>query len=223
MAKSQPSRKAGLSATEVGVLAFTLLYMSAWLIAALLFANREFVFYFVVMCILIVAVGLVHLRVRLRIVALWGLSFWGLAHMAGGLMPIPSSWPILGESHVLYNWWIVPGMLKYDQLVHAFGFGLVTWICWQSLQAAFANRGVAIQPTFGLLTLCIAAGMGFGAANEVVEFIATLTLPGTNVGGYANTGWDLVSNFVGSILAAGLILIRSTTKHDRHESRRHSQ
>ncbi len=68
--------------------AFTLLYMSAWLIAALLFANREFVFYFVVMCILIVAVGLVHLRVRLRIVALWGLSFWGLGTHGGGLMPI---------------------------------------------------------------------------------------------------------------------------------------
>jgi hypothetical protein len=44
--------------------------------------------------------------------------------------------------------------------------------------------------------------MGFGAANEVVEFIATITLPGTNVGGYENTGWDLVANLVGCLLAA---------------------
>jgi len=208
MEKSQLSRRIGLSAAEIAVLVFTLLYMLAWLISTVLLQNREFVFYFVVMCILIVAVGLVHLRVRFHPAALWGLSIWGLAHMAGGLMPIPSSWPILGESHVLYNWWIVPGLLKYDQLVHAFGFGVVTWICWQSLQSAFTNHGT-IRPTLGLLTLCVAAGMGFGAANEVVEFIATLTLPGTNVGGYANTGWDLVANSVGSVLAAGLILIRS--------------
>ena len=47
--------------------------------------------------------------------------------------------------------------------------------------------------------------MGFGALNEVVEFAATLSVPETNVGGYVNTGWDLVSNLVGCITAAILI------------------
>ena len=47
--------------------------------------------------------------------------------------------------------------------------------------------------------------MGFGALNEVIEFVATLTVPETNVGGYVNTGWDLVSNMIGSITAAVLI------------------
>lgn len=47
--------------------------------------------------------------------------------------------------------------------------------------------------------------MGFGAANEIVEFIAVLTIPNTNVGGYENTGWDLVSNFAGSVIAATII------------------
>ena len=36
-----------------------------------------------------------------------------------------------------------------------------------------------------------------------VEFTATRIMPKTNVGGYENTGWDLVSNLVGSTLAAG--------------------
>lgn len=54
--------------------------------------------------------------------------------------------------------------------------------------------------------------MGFGALNEVVEFCATLLVPDTNVGDYANTGWDLVSNFAGTLLAAGAIrLARSRT------------
>ena len=135
------------------------------------------------MCVLIVAVGVVHWQVRLHVGALWGPSLWGLAHMAGGMMPVPSSWPIKGETHVLYNWWLEPGILKYDQLVHAYGFGLVTWICWQSLRGAFAKRGITARPSFGSLTLCAAGGMGFGAANEVVEFIAAITLPGTNLGG----------------------------------------
>jgi hypothetical protein len=204
------------SPAEIGVLAFTALYMAVWLVASFILKNDEFVFYFLVMCALIVAVGAVHLHVRLHIGALWGLSLWGLAHMAGGLTPVPASWPIKGDAFVLYNWWIVPGMLKYDQLVHAYGFGLVTWICWQSLRAALASRGVTVKPTFGLLTLCVAAGMGFGAANEVVEFIATLILPGTNVGGYENTGWDLVANLVGCLVVAAVIYVRQSAARSSH-------
>ena len=190
------------------MLGFTLFYMGLSLLAAVTAKNEEFVFYFVVMMLLIAATILLHFRIGLHPVALWGLSVWGAAHMAGGLMPIPDSWPINGESHVLYNWWLIPGLLKYDQVVHAYGFGLVTWVCWQGLKVAFASRGAPVKPTIGLLSLCVAAGNGFGAANEVVEFIATLTLPGTNVGGYANTGWDLVSNLVGTVIAAITIHVR---------------
>src|SRR5262245_1300045 len=145
--------------SEIVVYAFTLAYMAIWPVVALVARNGEFLYYFVVMCLLIAAVGLVHWRVGLRIGARWGLSIWGLAHMAGGLMPIPDSWPRGPGRAVLYNLWLVPDRLKYDQLVHAFGFGLVTWICWQGLQRAFAGRGVDVRPTWGLLTLCVAAGM----------------------------------------------------------------
>ena len=48
--------------------------------------------------------------------------------MMGGLLTVPESWPRLGESNVLYNLWVIPDWLKFDQLVHAYGFGLVTWI-----------------------------------------------------------------------------------------------
>jgi hypothetical protein len=61
-------------------------------------------------------------------------------------------------------------------------------------------------PTLRMLTLCRAASMGFGGLNEVIEFFLTLTLPETNIGGYINTGWDLVSNLVGVTLACGLIV-----------------
>jgi hypothetical protein len=205
------SQRRHITRREWAVLGFTLSYMGFSLLAAFTAKNEEFLFYFVVMVLLIVATIVLHFRIGLHLGALWGLSAWGAAHMAGGLMPIPNSWPINGETHVLYNWWLIPGLLKYDQVVHAYGFGLVTWICWQGLAAAFTGRGARINPTVGLLVLCVAAGNGFGAANEVVEFIATITLPGTNVGGYTNTGWDLVANLVGTIIAAATIYIRGRT------------
>jgi hypothetical protein len=205
---SSSDSRFSLSRGEWSVLGFTLAYICIAILASVQKNNTEFILYIGVMFVLLAVVAAIHLRIRLHVAALWGLSIWGLAHMAGGLMPIPASWPRLGETNVLYNLWVIPGRLKFDQLVHAYGFGMVTWICWQGLQRAFEVNEVKVTPTLGLMTLCVAGGMGFGAMNEVVEFAASLTLPETNVGGYENTGWDLVFNFLGSVIAAVAIALR---------------
>jgi len=196
---------AHISRREWVVVWFTVIYTAIGAIASIRTGNYEFVLYVAVLGVLLAIVTTIHLKIRFYITTLWGLSLWGLAHMAGGLMPVPSSWPTAGEGNVLYNLWLIPNLFKFDQLVHAYGFALVTWVCWQCLEFAFKSRGVIVSPTFGLLTLCVAGGTGFGATNEVVEFIATIALPETNVGGYVNTGWDLVSNLVGSLIAAACI------------------
>jgi len=191
--------------------AFNAAYLFAATAVALSAGNREFVFYLVVMVLLIAAVLIVHQRVQLSRGVLWALSFWGLAHMAGGLVPVPENWPTGGDIRVLYSLWIIPDRLKYDHVVHAYGFGVTTWLCWEGLRRILAVHlrlpTSHIRPTPGMLILVATAGMGFGAMNEVVEFIATLTVPETNVGGYENTGWDLVSNLAGCLAAA--VLIRS--------------
>ena len=197
------------SKSVIAVLVFSLLYTGGAVVASLAAGNSEFMFYIVVMAVLAAAVGLVHYRVRLTTACLWCLSIWGLLHMAGGLVPVPEDWPINGEQRVLYSLWLVPGYLKYDHIVHAFGFGVTTWVCWQGLRAIVKPQ--PLQPTFGVLLLCVAAGMGFGATNEIVEFIAVLLIPNTNVGGYINTGWDLVANMVGAATAA--LLIRLGNHH----------
>ena len=179
--------------------------------------NGEFIFYIVVMLVLIAVMSLVHSRVKLTTGLLWAFSMWGLVHMAGGLTPLPAGWPYNGDQAVLYSWWLIPQRLKYDQIVHAYGFGITTWLCWHILRNALRQPdGGAVRPTFGMLTLCAAAGMGFGALNEVLEFIAVLTIPNTNVGGYENTAWDMVSNLVGSTIAA--VVIRVTTSLDREST-----
>jgi len=173
---------------------------------ALRSGNQEFVFYIVVMLVLVAGVGVIHARVRLTQSILWLLSIWGALHMAGGLATVPAEWPIHGELRVLYNWWIIPsargasgepgGWLKYDQAVHAFGFGVATWLCWQGLCGALRGRasiGISQMPR---------------ALNEVVEFVAT-RITETNVGGYVNTGWDLVYNTLGACVAAAIISLGS--------------
>ncbi len=186
------------------VIAVSLLYMAIATPAAWMSGNSEFFFYCLVMLVLGGLVAVVHKRVGLTPLTLWGLSLWGAMHMAGGLVHVPESWPINGESRVLYSLWLIPNYFKYDHLVHSFGFGITTWVCWQSL----LKLAGPIKLGFGPLLLCAAAGMGFGALNEIVEFIATLTVPDTNVGGYINTGWDLVANAGGATIAC--ILIRLT-------------
>lgn len=190
-----------------GVASFTAAYMAAAVFGAVASGNREFVFYIAVMVVLIAAVFVVDRRIGFSRGVLWALSFWGLAHMAGGLVPVPESWPIKGDVRVLYSWWLVPGYLKYDHVVHAYGFGVATWVCWEGLQSILRApaSGTPVRPTAGMLVLCGAAAMGFGAANEVVEFCAVLLVPETNVGGYYNTGWDLVANLTGVIIAAVVI------------------
>ncbi len=191
----------------VPVATFTFGYLGMALVLAVVRGNLEFLFYIVVMLLLIALVWAVDRSIRISAGALWCLSLWGLAHMAGGLLVVPAGWPVSAESRVLYTLWLIPERIKYDQLVHAFGFGVTTWVCWQGLRAAIRRRGGAAVPTIGLLTLAVAAGLGFGALNEVVEFVATLLVPETNVGGYTNTGWDLVANTVGATVAATLIAL----------------
>src|SRR3954466_15718410 len=84
------------------VLGFTVSYMLVALVASLRGHSGEFLVYLVVMAVLVAVVAIVHLRVGLTTATLWGLSLWGLAHMAGVLMPVPESWPIGGKCHVLY-------------------------------------------------------------------------------------------------------------------------
>jgi hypothetical protein len=205
------------------VAAFTAAYLVASGVAAAWTGNGEFVFYLVILLILAAGVAWIDRRVRFSMGVLWCLSMWGLIHMAGGLVPVPESWPIKGDQRVVYSWWIVAFQtaadgsvsygLKYDQVTHAFGFGVIAWACWQglltSIRSAIERRDhepLPVQPTLGRLTLCFFAAMGFGAANEIIEFVAT-TLGPTNVGGYVNTSYDLISNAVGALAAVLLIRV----------------
>ncbi len=212
MVESNRHQLAGEANRVWPVALFTSVYLLGALITAVQVSNNEFLLYIGVVVSLMGVVWVVHGRVALTSGALWCLSIWGLAHMIGGLVIVPEGWPVMGTNPVLYSLWLIPDRLKYDHVIHAYGFGVTTWVCWQGMRAALGEWLHRVRPTPGLMVLCAAAGLGFGALNDVIEFAATLLVPETNVGGYLNTGWDLVANLFGATVAVTAIWIsdRST-------------
>lgn len=188
------------------LLGFTLTYFLGGFVLGRATGNPVFMVYGAVLLLLTGLVLYLHHRFVLKTGLLWALSVWGFLHMAGGLVPVPDGWPIEGESRTLYSLWIVPDTVKFDQLVHLYGFGLCTFLCWEVIaRAAFLSHGVKLTPNAITMAIVALGGMGIGAANEVAEFFATLHFADARVGGYNNTGWDLVYNSIGAVLASCLI------------------
>ncbi|MEZ5569477.1 MAG: DUF2238 domain-containing protein [Halioglobus sp.] len=161
---------------------------------SLLAGNYEFLLYAVVTALL---VGLVHSgdrRVGFHTWLLWGVNLWLVLHILGGLLPV-------GDG-VLYSLVLIDlvgepySILKYDQVVHAYCYFIVTLLLWQVVSTARRTLRSGVLAGFTVL-----AAMGVGGGNEMIEFAATVIVPDTNVGGYENTAIDLVANFVGACLA----------------------
>jgi len=106
---------------------------------------------------------------------------------------------------ILYQVWLLDGVVRYDNLQHALGFGFVGRATWEALRHRLRPTSDDLpRVAFWIVVL---GATGFGAANEIVEYVLTLTLETTNVGGYDNTARDLLAN-----LAGGLVLGWATAR-----------
>jgi predicted membrane protein DUF2238 len=181
---------------EHAVLAvFAACYLVAFVAYGLVTGADLTIAYAVIVTGIGVLVAFLQTRVRFSDGVLWCLALWGLLHMAGGLIAF-------GDA-VLYNvGWGVP-VLRYDRLVHVFGFGTTTVACWQTLR----NRVGVARVTTAVAVLVWLGGMGVGALNEVVEFVMSQVAE-TNVGGFVNTGYDLIFNTLGCTAAAVWLRLR---------------
>jgi hypothetical protein len=178
--------------------AFTLTYVVAFLTYGLAIEADLAVSYTVI----VLALGLVLMRVQHTVQmpawVLWLMTAWGFGHMAGGIVPA-------SHDRTLYNVVLLPfDLLKYDQMIHAIGFGTATVICGFVMLRWLPQHRFTVGQAF----FVVLAGLGIGAINEIVEFAFTKTLPDTNVGGYENTSWDLVADVTGGLVAAAWFLWR---------------
>lgn len=193
--------KPKLTTSDRAVLAVTVLYSLGFGATALNRANHEFVLYIGAIVVLVGCVTAAQPRVRFPAGVLAGLSAWGLLHMIGGNVIVGGD---VAYSLILID--LVPrlNILRFDHVVHAFGFGMATLAC-HHLLTRFVRPGV--ERSFGVLFLAVLMGCGAGALNEILEFIAVLSVPETGVGGYENTLLDLCFNLLGATIAAGYLAV----------------
>lgn len=158
--------------------------------------NYEFLIYVGVIIFFLTLILFTFNKVNYPSGVLWGLTIWSLLHMGGGTIFIAGTrlyelmlLPIVGDPYYI---------LKYDQFVHAFGFGVTTLIVYELLKPSLKQP---IEKWTSLSIVVVMAGLGAGALNEIIEFFTVVVSPSTGVGGYENTALDLVSNLIGAIIA----------------------
>ena len=166
-----------------------LVLFAAWAVAA---GERRFVAYFLVVSLLGLAFRRGHRTARFSPLLCAALAGCGLLHMCGGLLPSPADGP-----PILYETWLVPEVLKFDQLVHYLTSAVLAVAMWQ-LVARWVDPARCGPWAHALLA--VLASLGFGALNEAFEFLSALRFENF-VGGSANTGWDLVFNAFGALTA----------------------
>ena len=186
---------------QVKILILNVIALSLFIVLFSTKKNYEFLIYVGVIIVLLVLIALTNKKVNYSNGILWGLTLWALMHMSGGgiyikgvrlyeiiLIPLSKAYPIL----------------KYDQFVHIIGFGVATILMYELIKPKLKlnNRWVAVS------IVVVMAGLGVGALNELLEFIATVLVPETGVGGYVNTSLDLVSDLIGAILAMVIIRLK---------------
>lgn len=182
---------------DLFILLFNIIYLIIFTFLFIGRENYEFLMYIGVVVFFLILISILHLKYNFSYFVLEGLSIWGLLHMFGGYF-------IVGE-HVLYGYQIFP-FLRFDQFVHAFGFGFATLFSYEILKLNLNKNHSKIAVSI----LLVLIGVGLGALNEIIEFIAVFLIPQTGVGGYNNTMWDIVFNTIGAVLAVIWINLRKS-------------
>lgn len=195
-----------LTTIQKALIGFNILLVCGYCFYYLQSVNYEFVAYAVSIAVIVALLyGTLHIT-RFPTYIIAGITVWGLMHMLGGSVQTVDG--------VLYAYRIVPifdgggefFILKYDQVVHAFLYGVVGLMFYHLLRevVGIKTHGVFVAAT------AIFAAAGFSIINEIIEFLAVVNLPETGVGGYHNTVLDMVFNLTGAAVA--VVLYRCCSK-----------
>ncbi len=167
--------------------------------AFLMRKNYEFIIYVGVIIVCLAIIAATFFKVRYSIPTLIGLTVWSLMHLAGGSVYINGT--------LLYEIILIPisqkyPILRYDQLVHTWGFAVATLTMFDLLRPLLREN---LQHFVALSIVVVMAGLGVGAFNEIVEAIVAAVVPESGVGDYVNTTLDLIADLLGAILAMAFV------------------
>jgi len=189
---------------QLPILIINLIYLIIFAIIFSFRKNYEFIFYVGVIVFFFTLIIYTNKKVNYPNSVLWGLTLWGFMHMSGGGILLKNG------TMRLYELILIPiseyyQLFRYDQLVHIIGFGVATLVMFVLLKPLLKPK---LKKWTSLSIIIIMAGFGVGALNEMVEFIATIIVPDTGVGGFINTSMDLVADLIGAIFAMIYIRIK---------------
>ncbi len=185
------------------ILAVNVLSLILFSIIFVKMKNYEFLMYIGAISLLLLIIASTNKKMGYPDGLLWGLTAFSLLHMSGGA--------IFVGGRVLYDVMILQivaepyRIFKFDQFVHMFGAWLATLVIFHILKPRI-KEGNKRWLVLGIVV--VAAGLGAGALNEIVEFIVDIIVPKTGVGGYENTLLDLISCLIGAVGAMLYLLAR---------------
>lgn len=180
------------------IVIFTALYLIFFALVAFFYHNYEFMFYSFIMAVLIVFAIIYNKQLNLNILTIILLVILLMLHALGCNIYL--------SGIKLYDTWFIPGILKYDNIVHFFGgvvaaFLVYYWLV-PNLSKAFVKNKI-----FLFIALIIAA-MGLASFNELSEYSAVVLFNNTDVGDYKNNSLDFFFNFLGSSITLLYLIIR---------------
>ena len=192
--------------------AFNALYLIGGGIYFLRDLNHEFVIYVAVIIAILGGVFGTIKHTQFPTWMLWLLSIWGLMHVLGGWVETPDG--------VLFAYRIYPFMdyggefyiLKYDQVVHGYLYGLVAIMSYHLIRTMLKVVG----HSFTVALLAVLASLGISALNEIMEFLIAVNLDRHGVGGYENAMLDLIFNLSGATLGVILVWVSQSRAKDQN-------
>lgn len=199
--------------SEWSLLVFNAVYIAGFTLHYLSQRNYEFMVYIGVLIVLFALVAGFQRRAHFPHLVLWMLSIWGLLHMMGGGVKLPSGTVLYRWIPVeLYNAHDVLGefvILKFDQILHFYIYFVMSFVLAHLLTRITEKE---IRPLF-FYFFVVVGSMGLSVVNELIEFAAVVASPNTGVGGYYNTLLDLLFNTLGAFVGA---LAHYALRHSRY-------
>ncbi len=182
---------------------FTVCYLVLFSIVSSIQKNYEFLYYTAIIAVFLFIIMHYYQQFHLSVTLVICLTVLGVMHILGGNLYI--------HGIKLYDFWLIPGVFKYDNLVHAFGISIATLVSYNILLPKM-QYSTKFRP-FAFSLMLVLMAMGIGALNEIVEFLAVVFLGAQDgVGDYFNNQIDLVYNLIGAIFVS-VILYYHHKKH----------
>ena len=166
----------------------TALYVAAWTTYGIATHAAGAYPYLIWMTFVLILMLYIDNSVRFSTHVLVMLSIVGFCHMAGANLYFFGV-PLYGQTGF--------GFIRYDHFIHVTGLGTAGLIVWEA-----TRRMLAADSGMRAAVVVILGANSVGAVTEIGEYLATLTLPYTRVGAYANNMQDLIANLLGSLIAA---------------------